>query len=181
MSAPNISEWLDWYGRMLVPHLLIAGLFLLNLVLLPIPVGGPDRPYFLLMAVFYWAVYRPTLISPAYVFLLGLLMDFLCGMPTGLNAFILVATQWIIRDQRRAFFGQPFITLWTGFAFVCLGASLAKWILFGFINARAWPPVEPVLATAILSIVIFPLIAILLFLTHRILPRRASSAETGTI
>lgn len=154
--------------RLAVPQLLLFVLLALNLMTLPIPYAGSVKPMLVMMAVYYWSIYRPTLVPPWLCFCVGLLMDILSGMPPGLNAFILVALQWLVRDQRRFLMGQPYITIWAVFGFVMTTTALIEWVLFGI--AFGWAPIIPVAAAVLLSLFLFPLVTLLLVFTHRMLP-----------
>lgn len=163
-SLGNVTALL----RLAVPQLLLFLLLILNLMALPIPYAGSVKPMLVMMAVYYWSIYRPTLVPPWLCFGVGLLMDILSGMPPGLNAGILVALQWLVRDQRRFLMGQPYITIWAVFGFVMLVTALAEWVLFGL--ALDWAPIMPVMAAVLLSLFLFPIVTLLLVFTHRLLP-----------
>lgn len=162
-------ETLNWTLRLVLAQLVTLSILCLSLGSFSIPLTGEVRPHLLLAAVFYWAVYRPTLMPPWYVFILGLLTDILSGLPLGLNAFILVAVHWVVRTQRVYLMGQSFFGLWMGFAVTCFLAFSAQWILFAIV-ARSLVPASPSLASAGLTILVFPLISLLLVMIHRILP-----------
>lgn len=156
-------------GRLMVPHLLVITLLLLNVTALPIlPMGGL-KPQFVLMAVYYWAIYRPTLMPPLLCFVLGIVMDVLSGMPTGINALILVAAQWIVRDQRRFLMGQPYSTIWAVFGLVATVSAGVQWALYGLAHMH-WSPLVPVGSGLLLTVFLFPFISLALVFTHRILP-----------
>ncbi len=160
---------LESMARLLVPQLLFLFLFLLSLTFLPLPYVGTVKPFFVLMAVYYWAIYRPTLVPPFLCFATGLLMDVLSGMPIGLNALALVVAQWIVRDQRRFLMGQPYIVIWAVFGFVAFIYAVMQWVLFGFFHMQ-WLSFTPVLAAIFLSLFLFPFVTLLLVFTHKFLP-----------
>lgn len=163
-NAGSVVAWL----RLAVPQILLLLLLTLNLMALPVPYAGSVKPMLVMMAVYYWAIYRPTLVPPWLCFAVGLTMDMLSGMPPGVNAFILVALQWVVRDQRRFLMGQPFITTWAVFGLIMAAVAFAEWVLFGL--ARGWTPAMPVVAAVLLSLFLFPLVSLLLVFTHRLLP-----------
>lgn len=158
-----------FFARLSVAQGLTFVLFILSLCAFSIPHAGEIRPFFLLMAIFYWSVFRPTMVPPVAVFMVGLLIDFFSGLPAGLTAGILVTVQWVVRSQRRYLMGQSYLVLWTGFAIVCFSSAFVQWGLFG-LTRLLWPPVEPVLAGAALSVFLFPPVVTLLQIVHRILP-----------
>ena len=162
-------ETLNWTLRLVLAQIVVVLVLALSLVSFSIPLTGEVRPHLLLAAVFYWAVYRPTLMPPWYVFVLGLLMDTLSGLPLGLNALILVAVHWIVRMQRVYLMGQSFLGLWIGFAVTCFLSASAQWSLYALVS-RALVPAGPTLASAGVTILVFPLISLLFIAVHRILP-----------
>lgn len=156
-------------GRLMVPHLLLAILLLVNIVALPLLPTAAMKPQFVLMAIYYWAIYRPTLLPPVFCFVLGLIMDILSGMPPGVNALIFVMTQWIVRDQRRFMMGQPYSTIWAVFGLVSALAVMVQWGMYGLVEMH-WGPLLPVMGSALVSMFLFPFVTLLLILTHRMLP-----------
>lgn len=128
---------LESFSRLFLAQLVLFFLLLINLVPLPVPVLGSLNPAFVLMGVYYWAVYRPTLLPPLLCFGAGLLMDILSGGPLGINALVFVAVQWIVRSQRRFLMGQPYLVMWFIFAPVALGAGLTQWFLAG-LSVMRW-------------------------------------------
>lgn len=155
--------------RLTVPFILLGFLFLLNVTALPVPYMGTVKPFLVLMPVYYWAIYRPTLMPPALCFAIGLLLDFLSAQALGVNAISFVLVQMIVRDQRRFLMAQPYITTWAVFAFVVLGVGLLQWGLYGLVN-MAWGPLTPVLFSMAITVFLFPVITLFLVITHRLLP-----------
>ncbi|HTK83915.1 MAG TPA: rod shape-determining protein MreD [Patescibacteria group bacterium] len=156
-------------ARLALPQFLLAGLVLLSVLSLPLPYAGSVRPCLVLMAVYYWAIFRPTLVPPFLCFLAGLLMDILSGMPLGVNALVLVAVQWVVRGQRRFLMAQPYKVLWAVFGLVVVLASALTWLLFGIMQ-RSWAPLPPLAGTAAASFLLFPLVSWILIFVHRTLP-----------
>ena len=144
-------------------------MLLVNVVALPLLPVGAVKPPLVLMAVYYWAIYRPTLLPPSLCFAAGLLMDILSGMPLGINALVLVMTQWIVRDQRRFLMGQPYGTIWAVFGLVSVVSVFLQWGLYGLAQAH-WAPILPALGGALLGLFLFPFVTLLLIITHRMLP-----------
>ena len=155
--------------RLAVPQVLLLFLLLLSFVSLPLPHVGVTRPYLVLMAVYYWSVYRPTLVPPVLCFVVGIVMDIISGGPLGLNALVLVIVQWIVRGQRRFLMGQPYTTTWAVFAVIVLISAVAQWGLYGLAQMQ-WPLFMPVAGSIFLSLLLFPFITLLFVIIHRILP-----------
>lgn len=182
----NVWTWPERAGsalRLLVPYACMLLFFLLDLLPIHIPSLGEIRPCFSIMAVFYWAIYRPTLIPNWFVFGLGLLLDLLSGMPLGINAFIFLLVYWVISDQRRVFVGQPFATVMIGFTLVFGLSNALRWFLFGLLSG-SWPGLVPTAAITLSGLLIFPLVSMLLHAVHKLLPEQNTPilrSKTGTL
>jgi len=155
--------------RLMVPYVVLAALVLVSQVKFPIASASLIKPYLILMFIYYWSIYRPTLVPPSLCFAVGLLVDSLSTLPLGLNAIIFIAVRWIMSDQRRFLMGQPYTTVWAVFAFVVLAVCLSQWALLGFVQG-AWAPLTEHLVVAAVSLFVFPFISLLLVGVHKILP-----------
>lgn len=170
MNSSNLAgSSLGWVVGVGAAHAILAVLFLLNLTSFSMAHTAEIKPFFVLMAVYYWSVCRPMLVPPAAVFVIGLVMDVLSGLPVGLTSAILVAAQWLVRGQRRYLMGQSYVVLWTGFAIICMVAAFAQWGLFG-LTRLTWPALAPVAISCGVSILLFAPVSFLLHLVHRVLP-----------
>lgn len=170
MIAQDFSfKKIEHMARLIVPYGLMLFLLLLHFVTLPFLPDGFEKPYFILMPLFYWSIYRPSLLPPALCFGVGLAIDVLGGMPPGLNAFMLVLLQWLIKDQRRFLMAQSYGTIWALFTFICFATLSVQWTLYGLSNWN-WPHFLPVVKSAALTTLIFPFVTWLHIVVHRILP-----------
>jgi rod shape-determining protein MreD len=163
----------DSLGRL---GLTVAIVFILIVLsAFPFPFAGlaEIRPAFLLIAVYYWAVFRPQMLSPAGAFAAGLALDLVSFHPPGLNALLLVVVQWLVRGQRKFLLGQNFIVIWTAFALVSFLAALLQWAVFSLLQLHLMA-IRPVMGGALMTVVVFPLVAKPLFLVNRALERRPS-------
>ncbi|MBT4710871.1 MAG: rod shape-determining protein MreD, partial [Alphaproteobacteria bacterium] len=100
--------------RLLLPGLVTFVAVLLTVLPLGIPFAAVVTPFLSLMAVYYWSIYRPDLLPPAAVFVLGVLQDILTGGPVGLLALVLLLVQALAVSQRRILLGQAFSVEWAG-------------------------------------------------------------------
>jgi len=149
---------------------------LLALSALPLEIAhlGEVRPAFMLMAVYYWTILRPSPFLPLAVFVIGLVLDLLSAHPFGMHALIFVAAQWISSGQRRFFLGQSFLVVWAGFALIALGAGLVQWGLFSLFNMSLLS-MKAMLISVLLSTLLFPLLVWPLSLVHKALVEDPSS------
>lgn len=155
--------------RLLLPQIQLIILFALSIADWASPFFNNVKPQFLLMAVYYWAIYRPTLCSPAYVFALGIGLDLMSSMPVGASAILLVGFQWLIRDQRVFLMGQSYGVIW--FAFMVISAIYAclEWCLYALFTLSV-PQIDTQIYSVLITIFLFPPMSLLLILTHRFLP-----------
>src|SRR5215472_5520395 len=65
-------------------------------------------PIFTLMAVYHWTIYRPDLLPPLALFLVGITQDLLAGAPPGVTALVLLLTRAVVLRYRRHLVGRLF-------------------------------------------------------------------------
>jgi rod shape-determining protein MreD len=165
---------LTMLGRWIVTLLVVALLIILSAYPFRIGDFGAIRPSFLIMAVYYWAVMCPPMLSPVAAFLAGAVFDLIIGCPFGLNAMTLVVVQWLTRTQRRFLLGQPFLMMWAGLGLVSVGAGCLQW---AFVSLFNWTPMplQSTLVSALLTTAIFPLAVVPLSMFNKPLADRGSS------
>jgi len=160
---------LDIMARNMAPLLLTLLLMLLSLVQTQIENFSAVMPMLVLISIYYWAIYRPDLMPLLMIFLLGILQDLIGGGLIGLQAFILIAAFGFVSRQRRFFHGKSFGVVWWGFMLVGLFAAILQW---GFVIGieQRWVSPWPVFFSYLLSVAIFPILAIAMVAVHRTLP-----------
>lgn len=84
-------------------------------------------PLLTLSAIYYWALYRPDLLTPVIVFFAGMLLDLLQGNPTGLSPLFFLAIYGFLRKKRHFWTTLPFSALWIRYG---LTLSFFEGILF---------------------------------------------------
>lgn len=177
IQAGDVWSYSQRGVRLAVPHVLLLMLYCVELVPLYFPGSAAVKPFFFIMGVYYWAVFRPTLIPPFYLFLLGIGMDFLTLLPTGSHAAIYLLIYWIVRMQRRYLMGQPFSIIYSGFILVAVVYAGLLWVINALYYMQLISPL-PVLGYLLFSILLFPFIIFIFVLTHRILPGTRSPTIT---
>jgi rod shape-determining protein MreD len=173
MTIPEKAETL---ARFCVPYALIFFLWIIDMVSLNIPYLQDLQPSFTLMFLFYWSIYRPTLLPSWLIFLMGVILDLVSGFPVGLNAFLFIVIQRVILDQRKIFSGQPFWTVLFAYALVATIFYMAQFIIFGVLQGQ-FISVETIFGITLLSVVFFPVISLMLHLTHKVLPFENNQVE----
>jgi rod shape-determining protein MreD len=168
---PQLGQRLDQQARATLPLLSGLLLTLLNVVVWPIPFFGVITPALSLVAVYYWAVYRPDLFTPLMGFALGLIHDSLNGLPLGLSALLFTAIHQLAYAQRRFFVGHPFFMLWAGFALTMVTVAFCQWLLITILQWQRLNP-APIVMQSILTITLFPALAWLLISLQRVVLRQ---------
>ncbi|MFB0952511.1 MAG: rod shape-determining protein MreD [Rhodospirillales bacterium] len=125
------SFWqrVDRFARDLTPFALTFMLIVINAIPFHIPSFAQVTPLLPLIGIYFWAVYRPDLMPAATVFLIGILHDFVSGLPVGVSAFIFLVVLGATLAQRSFFFGKSFVIVWFGFMMVAGGALALEWFL----------------------------------------------------
>lgn len=166
----DFSSFLNWnslWRSSLVQFCLIL-VMLLNLVSFPFPFSGEIRPYFILMVIYYWSIFRPSFLLPFFVFVIGVLYDLILGFPVGLHSFFFVLAQFLVTRQRLFLMGQPFVMMWLGFLFLSSLFILLEWLFFSVYLLKI-VPVIPLVGSVVLTVAVFPLISFLFSSVSKIL------------
>lgn len=169
--AAGILGKLDYFARGTVPILTTLAVVLVSVVPTRIPAFGYLTPALTLMAVYYWAIYRPDLMPMLGVFLLGLLQDLLIGGLLGTHAFIFLLTYGLVVSQRRFFHNKSFGVVWWGFMLIATGAAILSWLIAA-LHATAILDTRGPLVSLALTILLYPPMAALLSQAHKVVPAR---------
>lgn len=116
-------------------------------------------PAVTLASVWFWSLARPDAMPPPAVFLIGLLADLIGYLPLGVHVFTLLAVHGVALSLRRFLAQHGFSLIWTVFGLVAIVASALMWLLVMLLSFRLLP-VNAALFQAILTIAIYPVIAI---------------------
>jgi rod shape-determining protein MreD len=133
-----------------------------------IPGYAALAPAFVLMAVYHWTIYRPDLLPPLALFLVGIVQDLLAGVPPGVTAFVLLLTRAVVLHHRRHFANRPFPFVWAGFTMLTGGVMLFLWALHCLLDGVLVDSRGTVFR-AVLTISVFPIASFLLGRTQRTL------------
>ncbi len=166
----TLSDRLELFTRLVIPYSVLIIAFLLVVVSVPQPLGVFFKSPLLVMIIYYWCVYRPSLLPAWVVFSIGLLFDLVTGVPyTGANAALFVLCRLAVIDQRRFLLGQGFAMVWLGFAIVVALYHILQWLLVSVLSFQ-FMPFSDFTAPLAVSIIMFPLIYLMLHITHKTLP-----------
>lgn len=157
----SLFQRFDRSARLLLPFLFTSFLVLLSTIPIHLPGYGQIGVNAGLIAIFYWAIYRPDLMPIIAVFVIGLWHDILTGLPVGLCTLIFLLTNSVLLSQRRFFQGKSFTIIWLSFSLVALSTGTFSWIIVCGLNVALISPL-PVFFQALLTIGAFPFIVWLL-------------------
>lgn len=157
---------LNKVARWGLTSMVIFVLFILSAIPLDFFNMGEIRPAFMLIAIYYMTILRPSVMPAFVVFLIGLALDLASSYPFGLNAMILVSVQWMVRSQRKLLLSHSFKIIWGGFAIVALIAGIAQWAVLSLFNFSLYSA-KPIMFSVLLSSFVFPLLAFPLLLVHK--------------
>ncbi len=152
---PTFGQKLDLLARNLTPLGLTLILVIVDAVPLHVPAFAQIAPMLTMVAIYHWAVYRPTLLPPSAVFAIGLLQDILGGTPLGVTALVLLSVHGVVVWQNRFLAGKSFGIVWLGFGLILAGACVETWIL---VSAFHGTPVnaQPLAHEFLITLGIYP-------------------------
>jgi rod shape-determining protein MreD len=159
-------------------HAFPAGCTVVLMLLTGAPLGIADQaallPAVTLSGVYFWSLHRPGAMPPPVVFVIGLLFDLLGYLPLGVGVLSLLIVHGVALRWRGALMRQGVLPAWVAFAGVAVGAALLGWGLTALLSFRLLP-VGPALFQAVLTIALYPALAILFAGAHRTIadPERA--------
>lgn len=125
----RILHRIDGVARQSIPFALALLLVLMSALPAALPAFREAGPSWVLIAVFYWSVYRPDLMPVQAAFVLGLLQDFLLGTPPGLSALIYVAIRGCAGIVARHATGRSFLKAWMLFTAAATIAAIVRHLL----------------------------------------------------
>lgn len=124
---PSFWHRIDQFARNLTPFALCFVLVLLNTIPFHLPGFARVVPLLPLIGVYFWVIYRPDLMTSLSIFIIGLLHDFMSGLPLGISALTLLLVQAVALAQRRFYSGKSFVIVWFGFSLVAGGTLIFEW------------------------------------------------------
>jgi len=142
------------------------GIFTLFLLLVfRVPFTDSDAgmyiPLFSLIFTYYFRLHFPQSGRLWFIFILGLLEDFLSGGYLGLTPFVLFLICALFERQRKVFLQGTFLAEIFIFLFFSLGISVLYWMLTSFIEARLVPGL-PFFIQGLVTALVFPVYVFLI-------------------
>jgi len=152
VSAVRSLEPWRWIG---VPMLQVLGVTILFGI--PLRIWGLQlpEPVFPMAAVFAWGVIRPSVIAPAAIVLMGLLLDVFWGGPFGLWALCLLVAYGVVLASRSMISGQGRAALWGVYA-VVTALAFGVGVIVAGVKDKNLPGLIPLAWQYLATIVLYP-------------------------
>ena len=169
-ATRTLIQALNEAWRVALIYVLILFLLLVMMSNWVLPYFSVLKPQLMLVAVFYWTLYRPGIMPSWVVFILGLILDLANPvLPLGTHAFSYLLVVGLLRPRRRMLMGQSFMIVWVAFVIAVL-LDLGVSTLMLSMGTSASIPGSVLSVHAIATILAFPLILTILVGLHRLLP-----------
>jgi len=155
-------------GRILSALLpLLCGLAAVLISNLPLSLtnGLVPAPLLGLVPIYFWCLVRPDLMTPAAVFVIGLLEDMMAGGPPGVWTLAFVVTYGVIDRQRDAFAGLAGLGAVLGFATAALIACVVAFAITAALYS--FPPLGTMVAELAMTVLFYIPGAYLIGIIHR--------------
>ncbi len=152
----------------LLPIATTAAAAMLSIQPVDLPGYTALAPAFMLMVVYHWAIYRPDLLPPFAVFLIGIARDLLSGGLPGVTVLVLLLARAVVLRYRQWFRDRSFPFVWGGFTLLATAAMLGLWMLHSLLEMEA-VEFRTTIFRGILTIALFPVASFLLGRTQRAL------------
>jgi rod shape-determining protein MreD len=172
MRLPFIPRDIDAF-HWVVPFASSVVAVFLSVMPLHLPGLTVATPAFVLMAIYHWTLYRPDLVAPSGLFILGLLLDLLDGTPyIGISPLIFLALRGLVLIGGPRIANQPFSIVWAGFLGAAAVAAALEWLIVSILTLMPLAP-RPSIFQFLVTAAAFPLAGYVLAQLQRGLLARA--------
>ena len=156
----------------LVPMLTTVLCVMASVIPAHLPAFIPTTPFFTLMAVYFWTLYRADLLPFPLVFASGLLLDMLEDAPLGISSLILLLAYALVFSQREQLALRRFTVVWLGFLAVAAASAVLQWgvvsLFYGMLlDVRAF------LFQGVVTVAVYPVVSYLLARVQQMFLMRA--------
>jgi rod shape-determining protein MreD len=127
-------------------------------------------PSFTCMTIYYWCLFRPSLMPYWFLFLLGLLQDILLGLPLGASPLVFILFRISVISLQRLFGKETFWGIWVWFSILTAFASLGVFSIMGLIQ-HEWIPLNSAVIQWVLTVACYPLVHGLFTRIYKRLPK----------
>ncbi|MCB1971484.1 MAG: rod shape-determining protein MreD [Geminicoccaceae bacterium] len=169
-----IEDWLyshpgDILGRLLPPLTAIVALFI---DLMPLPSASPEAimPSLLVCVVFYWTISRPDLLGIVWIFVLGMVIDGIGGMPLGLTSLVFLVARNMLMPRERFLSTTSFIVIWASFVVAATAVLGMRWVVACIWYGQLFE-LRPMVLELALTVAVYPVVSYSLGSIRELLPK----------
>jgi len=145
---------------------------LVSVLLTQLPFGSwagfSVTPALGLVALFFWALFRPSLLPPLLVFFIGLYHDLLSAGPLGLWTLTYLVFYGYFVERRTFYVGRTFQSLWFAFVVGVVIAGFVIWAVSSLFHYSLLSPV-PVITQGLATMLVYPFWARVLMIFNRMI------------
>jgi rod shape-determining protein MreD len=153
----SFSRRLELYFLAAIPSLLAILLAIFYLVPKHVDELGSVMPLFPLMPVFYWGVHQARAVPYWVMFVIGLVLDTVTGLPLGLSSLTYILFLWLLTAQRRFFHKEGFLIKWIYMAVLLLVITAINWLMLSWYHTAA-QPILPAVMQWLLTAACYPVL-----------------------
>jgi rod shape-determining protein MreD len=143
-------------------------MMILNLINMPFLGEDGGKLSFLLIGIYFWLIFKPSLIPYPLLFAAGLMLDFLSGGLVGVYTFCFMILGIIVRNQRKFLLGQSWSVVWAGFCVAVVIMTFIQFLAYS-LAYLTFPPLLPMCFGFAISCLLYPLLLPPLMLLNRLL------------
>lgn len=140
------------------------------MLVMEMPFGIPSQaalmPAVCVISIWFWSLFRPASMPPPAVFLIGMLLDLRGYLPLGVGVLTVLTVHGIALRWRRFLTEQGFMMAWIAFLPIAIGSAAMTWAMTALLTLRLLP-VLPAVFLAVITAVLYPVLAIPLARAHR--------------
>lgn len=142
--------------QFLVLHIVALAFIIFNLFEYNFLFERSVTPFFILMIVFFWSIYQPSLFHPVYIFFIGFVYDVFFNFYIGLHSLLFVFLYFTLSRQRVFLLGQNYFVIYLLFILI-VAATHAFEIIFYYIILGSVQDYLLILYNFSATILLFPL------------------------
>lgn len=139
------------------PSLLLLLTVLLSATPFILSISNMPTVFMSWMLIYYWALFRPSIIPFGVLFLLGLIQDIATGLPLGLSALVFVLLRIGVSAGRRFMTAHQFWVTWGGFAIVALLTAWFYWLVMVLLYDTGGAGFVSMTLSAVIAWIVYPI------------------------
>ena len=169
-TTRNLLQTLNHIARVGFAYVVFIVLLLLLMANWGIPHFSALKPQLILALVYYWTLYRPTMMPPWVILTAGLLIDLMHPtLPLGTHAAGYLLISALLKPRRRTLMGQSFVMVWVVFVLAVAADLIFKWLVTTMLTDSGLD-LSILLLNGFVTVLCFPILVFVLVAVHRLLP-----------